>query len=88
MKTKINDEYIDLSMVVAIGPLERGDPHTPHANKYIFDLNFHGADGAFIITACSDVIDPYKLESDANDAIKAKAKAAYADFVTKWQAVP
>lgn len=91
MKTQINDYYIDLTSIAAIGPLhldrsrgrEFGEPGP--GNKFMFVVYLKGSQTTLLLDAVPDVIDSYNLASDANDTIKAKAKAAYLAFVEAWK---
>lgn len=94
MKTQICDHYIDLRTVCSIGGLrmsglDGGSSQGPaDQRRYGFLITIaHVYGGTLWLNAAQDLIDGYNLDSTANDAIKAKAKAAYADFVAKWQAV-
>ena len=87
MKTKISDYYVDLTQVQAIGPLNaNSDRHD--SRRYGFVVHIKGNYGGSIwVNAVPDVLDPHSIDTSHNDAIKAKAKAAYDIFVAEWKAI-
>jgi len=86
MKTKINDMYIDLSRVFAIGPLTAGSGMGDGRSNQFGCMVYFGPSirEALWIAVTQDTYDQYKIAGDENDAVKSKAKEAYNKFVSDW----
>lgn len=85
MKLKINDTYIDLKEVVAIGPLTSGSAHDGMGNRMTFNLWLRGQREPFRFTATEKLIDPYNLDSGENDVARVEARANHQTLITNWQ---